>query len=273
MARPFRWFRRGGEAAAAKHGVRGRGGRYDRRGVPDLEEGLMEHREPSEPPHCAGCPARDRGFCSRLPEPLGKRFRDAVRSAARERLTGEDGGGPTAWDLAVVSRGTVSVRNTFEDGRRAITDFMVPGEVFHAKEGGNRRGREVTPSPDFLLCLVPNLEAEFDPADCRCLDRYIRSDAVDHVEALREMIAALARLGPKERLAHLLTGLRERLDPEGRTIDLPFSRDDIADLLGLRTETVSRSLLALEQAGLIRREGPRKIEILDPGGLAAAAGG
>ena len=87
------------------------------------------------------------------------------------------------------------------------------------------------------------------------------------------MIAALARLDPKERLAHLLAGLRERLDPEGRAVNLPFSRDDIADLLGLRAETVSRSLRALEQAGFIRRDGPRKIEILDPGGLAAVAGG
>ena len=233
----------------------------------------MEHGEPSRPPHCAACPARDRGFCGRLPEPLQERFREAVRPAAPWQPGGEDGSEARRWDLAVVSRGTVSVRNTFEDGRRAITDFMVPGELLHAKEGGNRGGREITTSSDFLLCLIPSLEAEFDPADCHCLDRYIRSDAVDHVEALRDMIAALARLDPKERLAHLLAGLRERLDPEGRTIDLPFSRDDIADLLGLRAETVSRSLLALEQAGLIRRDGPRKIEILDPDGLAAVAGG
>ena len=230
-------------------------------------------REPSEHPRCADCPARDRGFCSRLPEPLQERFREAVRPAARDRLTGEDGAGLTGWDLAVVSRGTVSVRSTFEDGRRAITDLVVPGEVLHAKEGGNRKGREVTASSDFLLCLVPNLEAEFDPADCHCLESYIRSDAVNHIEALRDMIATIARLGPTERLAHLLLGLRERLNPEGRTVDLPFSRDDIGDLLGLRAETVSRSLLALEQADLIRRSGPKKIEILDSAGLAAVAGG
>ena len=233
----------------------------------------MEHREPSEPPHCAACPARDRGFCSRLPEPLQERFREAMRPAASWRPGGEDGGGTRRWDLAVVSRGTVSVRNTFEDGRHAITDFMVPGEVLHAREAGNRGGREITASSDFLLCLIPDLEAEFDPADCHCLDRYIRSDAVDHIEALRDMIAGLARLGPTERLAHLLTSLRERLGPEGRAVRLPFSRNDMADLLGLRAETVSRSLQALERDGLIRRDGPKKIEILDPAGLATVGGG
>ena len=186
---------------------------------------------------------------------------------------GKDGAGLNGWDLAVVSRGTVAVRSAFEDGRRAITDFMVPGEVLHAHGSGNRKGREISASSDFVLCLVPNLEAEFDAADCNCLERYIHSDAVSHIEALRDRIAALARLDPTERLAHLLLGIRERLNPEGRRISLPFSRNDIADLLGMRTETVSRSLLALEQASLIRRNGPKTIEILDPAGLAATAGG
>ena len=145
--------------------------------------------------------------------------------------------------------------------------------MIHAKEGGDRSGRDITASPDFLLCLIPNLEANFDSADCRCIERYIRSDAIAHIEALRDRIAALARLDPSERLAHLLLGLRERLNPDGQVVNLPFSRNDIADLLGMRAETVSRALLALEQADLIRRDGPKRIEILDPSGLAAVADG
>ena len=229
-------------------------------------------RESFEPQHCTDCPARDSGFCGRLPEPLKQRFREAVRRAAPERLTDENGKGLSGWDLAVVSRGTLAVRSTFEDGRRAITDFLVPGEVLHASEG-ERGGRELSASPDFRLCLIPRLESDFDPADCRCLEHYIRSDAIEHIEALRDRIAALARLDPPERIAHLLLGLRERLNPEGRRVDLPFSRSDIADLLGIRAETVSRALLELEQAGLIRRNGPKRIEILDPSGLAAVGGG
>ena len=145
--------------------------------------------------------------------------------------------------------------------------------MLHTGRNANRSDRELTASPDFLLCLVPSLEADFDSADCRCLERYIRSDAVDHIETLRDRIAALARLDPTERTAYLLLGLRERMNPDGTTLDLPFSRNDIADLLGMRPETVSRSLLALERAGLIRRDGPKRIEILDPSGLEAAAGG
>ena len=237
-----------------------------------FDEGKVA-REPFERSYCAGCPGRDHGFCSRLPEPLRERLREAVRPAAPERLPGENGGRSTGWDLAIVARGTLAVRSTFEDGRRAITDFMVPGEVLHGNAGKHRRGREITASSDFLLCLVPSLEAEFGPADRQCLERYIRTDAVNHIDELRDTAAALARLAPRERIAHLLLGLRERLNPDGRTIDLPFSRSDIADLLGMRAETVSRSLLALEQSDLIRRNGPKKIDILDSAGLAAVAGG
>ena len=230
-------------------------------------------RESLEPQHCTDCPGREHGFCSRLPEPLRERFRETVRRAAPERLFEENGRGLAGWDLAVVSRGTLAVRNTFEDGRRAITDFLIPGEVLHAREDGDRSGRDITASPDFLLCMIPNLEADFDSSDCRCIERYIRSDAIGHIEALRDRIAALARLDPSERLAHLLLSLRERLNPGGRTVNLPFSRNDIADLLGMRAETVSRALLALEEADLIRRDGPKRIEILDPSGLAAVAEG
>ena len=230
-------------------------------------------RKSSKHQTCTDCPARDHGFCGRLPEPLRTRFREVVHRAAPEQLSNENERGPVGWDLAVVSRGTLSSRSNFEDGGRAITDFLVPGEVLHASEIGERGGRELSASPDFLLCLVPSLESAFAPADCRWLERYIRSDAVEHIEALRDRIAALTRLDPTGRIAHLLLGLRERLNPEGQMIALPFSRSDIADLLGMRAETVSRSLLALEQAELIHRDGPKRIEILDSCGLASLAGG
>ena len=223
--------------------------------------------------HCADCPARDAGFCSRLPEALKQRFRAVVRSTGRGRMTDENGAPIATWDVAVVARGNLAVRHTFEDGRRAITDFLFPGELLHADGAGNRMGRQITTSSDFHMCLIPKLDDAFDSEDCHCLERYIRNDAITHIEELREMVAALARLGPKERLARLLLSLREKLSPDGMTIGLPFSRSDIADLIGIRVETVSRGLLDLEQADLIRREGPRNVRILDPDGLEAVAGG
>ena len=105
---------------------------------------------------CAGCPARDAGFCSRLPEALKQRFREVVRSTGRERLTDENGVPIATWDVAVVARGNLAVRHMFEDGRRAITDSLFPGELVHADCGaGARMGRQITTSSDFQICLIP----------------------------------------------------------------------------------------------------------------------
>jgi CRP/FNR family transcriptional regulator, nitrogen fixation regulation protein len=51
------------------------------------------------------------------------------------------------------------------------------------------------------------------------------------------------------------------------TVDLPMSRYDIADYLGLSVEAVSRSLTKLKGCGAIRLAGARRVSILDPGAL------
>lgn len=232
-----------------------------------MKNSAPEHRR------CAECPSREHGFCGRLPESTLARFRESARTTGGDRLTDDDGAPAGGWDVAVVACGSALVRSSFEDGRRAITDYVFSGELLHVEGERARRGRQIKTSPDFQVCLIRSLDAVLDPEDRLCLERHIRCDAVAHIEGLREMIAAVARLGPKERLAHLLHGLREKLNPRGSTIRLPFSRSDIADLIGIRVETVSRALLDLERANLIRRNGPKTIEFLDLEALAAVASG
>ena len=55
--------------------------------------------------------------------------------------------------------------------------------------------------------------------------------------------------------------------------DLPMSRIDIADYLGLTKETVSRMLAHLRSRGLIRLQAQDRVEVLDRDGLRATADG
>jgi hypothetical protein len=58
--------------------------------------------------------------------------------------------------------------------------------------------------------------------------------------------------------------MAERLSDQAfDRLDLPISRYDIADYLGLSVETVSRSLTSLENRGVIARFGPRSVRIVD----------
>ena len=91
----------------------------------------------------------------------------------------------------------------------------------------------------------------------------------------REKIVALGRKTAAERVAVFLLAMAERIGAAsgtGSLLDLPMSRRDIAESLGLTIETVSRQLTHLREAGLIRTEGRSCITLLDPARLRAEAG-
>ena len=69
----------------------------------------------------------------------------------------------------------------------------------------------------------------------------------------------LGRMTAAERVATFLLGIAERRDAV-RAIDLPMSRSDIADYLGLTIETVCRVLSAFKRAGAIAIPQPNRIE-------------
>jgi CRP/FNR family transcriptional regulator len=103
-----------------------------------------------------------------------------------------------------------------------------------------------------------------------------RLAANELAEAQRQMVL-LGRKSATERLASFFLSLLERAErasgtPETR-FDLPMSRIDIADYLGLTKETVSRMLAELRTLGLIRLQAQNRVEVLDRERLKAVASG
>ena len=62
----------------------------------------------------------------------------------------------------------------------------------------------------------------------------------------------------EERVAGFLLEMADRV-PSGGAVELPMSRQDIADYLGLTIETVSRTLTALENSAAISLPTSRRI--------------
>lgn len=85
--------------------------------------------------------------------------------------------------------------------------------------------------------------------------------------ALRSMIRAqehllvVGRQSALEKLAVFLVDLDRRQGDVG-IIDLPMTRTDIGDYLGMTVETVSRSMSRLREKGIVRLKNARCIEIL-----------
>ena len=96
--------------------------------------------------------------------------------------------------------------------------------------------------------------------------------AVNDLDDARALTDLIGRRDARGRVAGLLLAFADAAGPgchRARHFDLPLTRGEIAGLLGLTIETVSRQLSVLEQAGLIERTGARGIILRDADGLSA----
>jgi CRP-like cAMP-binding protein len=92
----------------------------------------------------------------------------------------------------------------------------------------------------------------------------------------QEHIMALGRFTAEERVAAFLLSLVEaqrRRNHKGPVFDLPATRADIGEFLGLTLETVSRAISVFRRRNLIRLHGQSGIEILNEGALTSLGTG
>ena len=94
------------------------------------------------------------------------------------------------------------------------------------------------------------------------------------LRAAQDQMLLLGRKSASEKVASFLVMIAEQQARSGEDeLDLPMTRSDIADYLGLTIETVSRTLSKLKQAGLIALPTAVRIEILDRDRLEDMAAG
>lgn len=168
--------------------------------------------------------------------------------------------GDRADRLFRVEFGAVRIHRLLADGRRQICAFYLPGEVFGFEADGVHHFFAEAVSATGLTALRGGAGAEA---------------AYDHLgAALRSLVRAqehllvVGRQNAAERIAAFLLDMAER---QGglEQFDLPMSRSDIGDYLGLTIETVSRVFSKLRAQGIIRLLGLRSVEVKKSGVLRA----
>ena len=162
---------------------------------------------------------------------------------------------PAEYLYKVVS-GSVRTYKVLNDGRRQIAAFYLPGEIFGLEvDNLHTFSAEAIVNSKLLVFKRSTLVglAARDNETARRLWT-ITADELQRVQAHITLLIKSAQ----ERVVSFLLEMAARV-PVGNEIDLPMSRLDIADYLGLTIETVSRTLTQLENTATIAVPSSRRI--------------
>ncbi|BAV51112.1 Crp/Fnr family transcriptional regulator [Mesorhizobium loti] len=211
---------------------------------------------------CQSCEARHRGVCGALePEQLVELARTSSRRGVQPGI--ELVGDAEAVECySNVLSGVVKLTKSLPDGRQQIVglqfapDFL--GRPFKAESSINADA-----ATEVSLCSFPKTVVERMMKDTPELEHRLLEQALNELDEARSWMVALGRKTASEKVASFLLMIARNIDPATdagpMSYDLPLTRADIADFLGLTIETVSRQLTRLRAEGVIRIENHRHI--------------
>ena len=230
------------------------------------------------PAVCNECAVRDRALCGAL--------RDdelvALNSIGQRRKVAR--GETVIWSgddsviCANLLEGIMKLSASTSDGREQTVGLLYPAD-FVGRLFAEQAAFTVTALTDVELCVFPRGQFETVLQDHVRMERLLLQRTFSALEDARGRMLTLARRTAEERVAGFLLDMLARIGNTGCsavadgpvTFDLPLTRGQIAELLGLTIETVSRQLTRFKTAGLIALPGARGITIRDRAGLKTLA--
>lgn len=216
---------------------------------------------------CATCPVKDSAACAVLSE----EERDALAAAGRTRVLkrGEMlfAAGDDEAACATLVSGALKISAFDADGNEQILSLVHPsgfiGELFSPFAH-----HDVVALTESQLCTFARKDIERAIDDYPALARALLRRSQEDLLATRSLLELTAHASAETRLAALLHDFAAAASDSSCHIatefELPLTRGEIANMLGLTIETVSRKLGELEEMGALSRKGKRGIELADP---------
>src|SRR5262245_318175 len=171
-----------------------------------------------------------------------------VRFARNETIFND---GDEATNCYKVISGAVRLCKHMADGRRQIADFLLAGDFFGFMQFRNYKFTAEAVGDVVLMCYPQRQVARLSSSMPNLRGRLLVLLS-QRLLGMQDHLVMLGRQTAKERVASFLLHIAERSDAEeGIAFDLPMSRQDIADYLGLTIETVCRMLSELKRERVI----------------------
>jgi len=228
---------------------------------------------------CETCVVRNRAICSGL----DNREIGALSTMGRRRSVAA--GEPLIWEdddsllVANVIDGVLKLTTSTEDGREQIVGVAYPSD-FIGRPFGQTSRASVVALTDARVCVFARNDFDRFARDHPELEHKLLERTLAELDRTRSWMMLLGRKTASEKIATFLLDMSDRFGDTGcvpmrspaRLFTLPFSRQQVADLLGLTIETVSRQFTKLKQDGVIGLPSRREVEVIDRGALEALAG-
>lgn len=217
------------------------------------------------PSLCQSCESRHQGVCGALDAQqllsLSRHTRRVHHEAGDELLADAE----PITGYGNVLRGVVKLSKVLEDGRQQVVGLQFApdllGRLFASE---SRVTAEAASAVD--LCVIPKAAMEALVQQTPALEHRIMLQTLRELDEARDWMVTLGRKTAAEKVASFLYLVASHIDPtqaEVTTFELPLSRADIGDFLGLTIETVSRQISRLKADGVIEIENYRHVRVPD----------
>jgi CRP/FNR family transcriptional regulator, anaerobic regulatory protein len=222
------------------------------------------------PGRCEACFIRHRGICRGLSvEQLEK-----LSSIARRRTVPANHyifrDGDEAISFAAIVSGVVKLIKTTAEGERHIVGLVYAPE-FLGHTFAEQHRFSAAAANEVEMCTFPRASFNRLLDEFPELERWLFEFTVRELDISRDWTLMLGRKSSYERVASLLLIIAKRSRAAGcgpqtsnyAEFELPLTRSELADYLGLTLETVSRKISGLKRKGLIELRTKREIVVPD----------
>jgi CRP/FNR family transcriptional regulator len=218
------------------------------------------------PASCRACEARRGGVCAAMdPAQLTELNRYSVRKKieAGSELHGQ---GEMVVSYANILKGVVKLTKMLQDGRQQIVGLQFAPD-FLGRPFAKENALTAEAATDLEICCVSKAAFERLIAHTPELEHSLHQQALAELDEARDWMLTLGRKTAREKVASFLHMLATRyedcLTADEVSFEIPLTRQEIADFLGLTIETVSRQMTRLRQDGLISIVDNRQVTVPD----------
>lgn len=181
------------------------------------------------------------------------------------------GEGNTADSCYRVVEGSVRLVKLMADGQRQVCEFLNADDLL-GFETDDEHFFSAEAVNDCVLVRYPRRTVETLLAEDKGFARHVRKITARIMQDAYRRMVMLCHKPAQARIAWFLLDMADRASCDKDAINLPMTRTDIANYLGMAIETVSRALGHFKATGAIAQKSLNRIQVLDRDALELARG-